>query len=141
MDAANFINAEVRVCYIFLKHTIFSTKATESFIFVWIIEETRLENRQTGFFDSTLNNSLTFASNTTTMQMAREEVAEVSYCYYSRDSREIVQKFPCMEAAKFTDHDRTFWDVLPAALHKRLDIAPGKGLKQSILKQLMQVGL
>ena len=49
------------------------------------------------------------------MQMAREEVAEVSYCYYSQDSREIVQKFPCMEAAKFTDRDRTFWDVLPAA--------------------------
>ena len=47
--------------------------------------------------------------------MAREEVAEVSYCYYSRDSREIVRKFPCLEAAKFTDRDRTFWDVLPAA--------------------------
>ena len=49
------------------------------------------------------------------MQTAREEVAEVSYCYYSRDSREIVRKFPCLEAAKFTDRDRTFWDVLPAA--------------------------
>ena len=48
------------------------------------------------------------------MQMAQEEVAEVSYCYYSRDSREIVRKFPCLEAAKFTDRDRTFWDVLPA---------------------------
>ena len=42
------------------------------------------------------------------MQMAREEVAKVSYCYYSRDSHEIVRKFPCLEAAKFTDRDRTF---------------------------------
>ena len=49
------------------------------------------------------------------MQMAREEVAEVSYCYYSWDSREIVRKFPCLEAAKFTDGDQTFWDVLPVA--------------------------
>ena len=71
------------------------------------------------FFDLTLKNSLTFASNTKTMQMAREEVAKVLYCYYSRESREIVRKFPCLEAAKFTDDDRTFWDVLPAALRGR----------------------
>ena len=35
------------------------------------------------------------------------------HCYCSRDSREIVQKFPCMERAKFTNRDRMFWDVLP----------------------------
>ena len=63
------------------------------------------------------------------MQMALEEVAEVSYCYYSRDSREIVRKFPCLEAAKFTDHDRTFWDVLPRGPARTFsDVAPGKGL-------------
>ena len=39
------------------------------------------------------------------------EVGEVSYYYYSRDSREIVRKFPCMEVAKFTDRDLTFLDV------------------------------
>ena len=61
------------------------------------------------------------------MQMAREEVAEVSYCYYSRDSREIVWKSPCLEAAKFTNRDQTFWDVLPVA------VAPGKGLKNRTL--------
>ena len=43
---ANFINVEVRVCYSFLKHNIFSTKDIESFVVVWIVEETRLENRQ-----------------------------------------------------------------------------------------------
>ena len=41
-DTANFINVEVRVCYSFSKHNIFSMKAKESFI--WIIEEIRLEN-------------------------------------------------------------------------------------------------
>ena len=46
MDTANFINVEVRVCYSFSKHNIFSTKAIESFVVVWIVEETRLENRQ-----------------------------------------------------------------------------------------------
>ena len=51
------------------------------------------------------------------MQMSQEKVAEVSYCYNSRDSRKIVRKFPFMEAAKFTDRDRTF-----------LDVTPGKGL-------------
>ena len=56
------------------------------------------------------------------MQMARMEVVEVSYCYYSRDSREIVQKFPCIEAAKLTDRNRTFWDVLHAAPRGRLMI-------------------
>ena len=65
------------------------------------------------------------------MQMVREEVAEVLYCYYSRDSREIVQKFPCIEAAKFTDCDRMFRDVLPAALHTFSDVVPGKGLKKN----------
>ena len=47
--------------------------------------------------------------------MAREEVTEVSYSYYSQDSHEIVRKFPCMEVAKFTNSDQTFWNVLPAA--------------------------
>ena len=62
------------------------------------------------------------------MQMVREEVAEVSYCYYLRDSREIVWKFPCLEAAKFTDRDRTFWDVLPAAPRRRFQtLHPAKG--------------
>ena len=45
------------------------------------------------------------------MQNGVGEVAEVSYCYYSRDSREIVRKFPCMEVEKFTNHDQAFWDV------------------------------
>ena len=53
-------------------------------------------------------NSLTFVSNTKTLQNGAGEVAEVSYCYYSWASREIVQKFPCMEVAKFTDCDRMF---------------------------------
>ena len=49
------------------------------------------------------------------------EVTEVLYYYYLWDSREIVQKFLCMEVVKFTDRDRAFWDVQPAAPH-------GKGL-------------
>ena len=115
MDTANFINAEVRVCYSFSKHNIFSTKTIESFIIVWYRRRDPSRKPATRFFNSTFKNSLTFALNTKTMQMAREEVAEVSYCDYSQDSREIVRKFPCLEAAKFTDRDRTFWDVLPAA--------------------------
>ena len=43
MDTAN---VEVRVCYSFSKHNVFSTKAIESFVVVWMVEETRLENRQ-----------------------------------------------------------------------------------------------
>ena len=119
MDSSNFINIEVRVCYSFSKHNIFSTKAIESFVVVWFRRRDPSRKPAACFFDSTLKNSLTFASNTKTMQMAREEVAEVSYCYYSRDSREIVQKFPCLEAAKFTDRDRTFWDLLPADVFGR----------------------
>ena len=62
------------------------------------------------------------------MQMVREEVAEVSYCYYSWDSREIVQKFPCIEAAKFTDRDQMFWDVLPVAPRGHFrTLRPAKG--------------
>ena len=49
MDTANFINVEVRVCFGFSKHTIFSAKAKESFIIirfiVWMIEEIHLENQ------------------------------------------------------------------------------------------------
>ena len=128
MDTANFINVEVRVCYSFSKHNIFSTKAIELFIIVWYRRRDPSRKPATRFFDSTFKNSLTFASNTKTMQMAREEVAEVSYCYYSRDSREIVRKFPCLEAAKFTDRDRTFWDVLPAAPRGRFQmLRPAKG--------------
>ena len=43
---SHFINVEVRVCYSFSKHIIFSTKAIESFAAVWIVKETRLENWQ-----------------------------------------------------------------------------------------------
>ena len=128
MDTANFINVEVRVCYSFSKHNIFSTKAIESFIIVWYRRRDPSRKPATRSFDSTFKNSLTFASNTKTMQMAREEAAEVSYCYYWRDSREIVRKFPCLEAAKFTDRDRTFWDVLPTAPRGRFrTLRPAKG--------------
>ena len=44
MDTASFINVEVRVYYSFSKHNIFSTKAIELFVIVWIVEETGLEN-------------------------------------------------------------------------------------------------
>ena len=68
------------------------------------------------------------------MQMAREEVAEVSYCYYPRDSREIVRKFPCLEAAQFTDRDQTFRDVLPAAPRGRFwTLRPAKGQRLATL--------
>ena len=128
MDTANFIIVEVQVCYSFSKHNIFSTKAIESFIAVSYHRRDPSRKPATRFFDSTFKNSLTFALNTKTMQMAREEVAEVSYCYYSRDSREIVRKFPCLEAAKFTDPGRTFWDVLPAAPRGRFrTLCPAKG--------------
>ena len=103
MDTANFINVEVRVCYSFSKHNILSTKAIESFVVVWYRRRDPSRKPATRFFDLTLKNSLTFASDTKTMQMAWEEVAEVSFCYYSRDSCEILWKFPCLEAVKFTD--------------------------------------
>ena len=119
MDTANFINVEVRVYFSFLKHNIFSTKAIESFV----------RKLATRFFNSAFKNSLTLALYTKTMQMAREEVAEVSYCYYSWDSRKIVRKCPCMEAVKFTDRDWTFLGGFtrgPAWTFS--DVAPGKGL-------------
>ena len=58
------------------------------------------------------------------------EVAKVSYCYYSGDSREIfyVQQFRCMEVAKNTDCDWTFWDILPVAPHGHFRMLhPAKG--------------
>ena len=125
----NFINVEVRVCYSFSKHNIFSTKAIELFIIVWYRWRDPSRKPATRFFDSTLKNSLTFASNTKTVQMAREEVAEVSYCYYSRDSREIVRKFPCLGSSEVY---RSRPDILgrsargPARMFS--DVAPGKGL-------------
>ena len=76
------------------------------------------------------------------MQMAREEVAEVSYCYYSRDSREIVRKFPCLEAVKFTDRDRTFWDVLPAAPRGRFrTLHPAKGCMDLAVRRYISCGV
>ena len=128
MDTANFINVEVRVYYSFSKHKIFSMKAIESFIVVWYRRRDPSQKPATRFFDSTFKNSLTFALNTKTIQMVRKEVAEVSYCYYSQDSHEIVRKFPCLEAAKFTDRGRTFWDVLPTAQRGRFrTLHPAKG--------------
>ena len=128
LDTANSISVEVRVCYSFSKHNIFRTKAIESFVVVLNRRIDPSRKPGTRFFDSTLKNSRTFTLNTKTMQMAWEEVAEVSYCYYSQDSREIVRKFPCLEAVKFTDHDRTFWDVLPAAPYERFQtLRPAKG--------------
>ena len=108
MNTANFINVEVQVCYSFSTHNIFSAKAKESIIVVWIIEEIRLEDRQ-HVSSTQLSKTLTFASYTKTMQNGAGEVVEVSYCYYSRDSHEIIQKFPCMEVAKFASHNWTFW--------------------------------
>ena len=46
MDTAYFINVEVRVCYSFSKHNIFSTEAKELFVVAWIVEEIHLENWQ-----------------------------------------------------------------------------------------------
>ena len=61
--------------------------------------------------------------------MGREEIAKVSYCYYSWDSREIVRKFPSIEAAKFTDRDGTFWDSARSQVRAFSDVAPGKEVK------------
>ena len=127
MNTANFINVEVRVCYSFSKHNIFSAKAKESFVVVWIIEEIHLEI-DNAFLRLDFRNSLTFTSYTKTLQNGAGEVAGVSYCYYSRDSREIVRKFPCTEVVKFTDGDWMFWDVLPAAPCGRFQtLRPAKG--------------
>ena len=114
MDTANFINVEVQVCYSFSKHDIFSMKATESFVADWYRRRDPSRKPATRFFDSTFKNSLTFASNTKTMQMAWEEVAEVSYCYYSRDSREIVWKFPCWKQRSLPITTGCFRTLCPA---------------------------
>ena len=97
------------ICYVQI--CVYSSSYSESSVFV---EETRLENRQR-VSATRFTKTLIFPSNTKTMQMAWEEVAEVSYCYYSQDSREVVRKIPCLEAAKFAGGDEMFWDVLSAA--------------------------
>ena len=43
MDTANIINFEVWVCYSFSKHNIFSAKAKESFVVVWIMKRSVLK--------------------------------------------------------------------------------------------------
>ena len=104
MDTANFINVKVPSMLQLLE------AQYESQRIIHCLNHWRdlSWKPSTRFFDSTFKNSLTFASYTKTMQNGVGEVAKVSYCYYSRDSYEIVQKFPCMEVAKFTDHDQTF---------------------------------
>ena len=128
MDTANFINVKVRVCYSFSKHNILSAKAKEWFVVCLIHWRDPSWKPATCFFNSTFKNSLTFASYTKTMQNGVGEVAEVSYCYYSRDSHEIVWKFLCMEVVKLTDRNWAFWDVLPAAPLRRFRmLRPMKG--------------
>ena len=79
------------------------------------------------FFDSTFKNSLTFALYANTMPNGTGEVAEV--LYYSRDSYEIVRKYPHVEVTKFTNRDWTFWDVFLVAPHGRSrTLRPAKGL-------------
>ena len=68
MDTANFINVKVRVFYSFSKHNIFSMKAKESFVIVWIVKETHLDNRQR-VSSTQLSKTLTFASYTKIMQV------------------------------------------------------------------------
>ena len=94
---AKWVIVEVRVCYSSWKHNIFSTKAKESFVVARIAEEICLKKRATRFCNSTFKSSLTFALYTKTKQIVRGEVVEASFCYYSRDSHEIVRKFPCMD--------------------------------------------
>ena len=76
------------------------------------------------FLRLTFKNSLTYAFYTKTMQMAWEEVAEVSYCYYSWD---------CMEISLFGSSKvyRSRPDVLGRArgpLRTFSNVGPGKGL-------------
>ena len=120
MDTANFINVEVRVCYSFSKYNIFSAKAKELFVVVWINAEIRPENQQR-ISSTHLSKTLSLSLRTQRQcKMAWGKVAEVRCCYYSQDSREIVQGFPCMEVVKFTDGDRMccqrrcFWMLRPA---------------------------
>ena len=58
MDTANSIHVEVRVCYSFSKHNIFSTKAIESFIAVWYRRRDLSRKPATRFFNSTFKNCL-----------------------------------------------------------------------------------
>ena len=121
MDTANFINVKVWVCYSFLKHNVFSAKAKESFVVTWIIEEIHLENRQrVSHLDFQKLSHFRFIHKDNAKWHGGS--AEVSHYYYLQDSHEIVLKFPCMEVAKFTDRDWTFWDVLPAAPRRRFQM-------------------
>ena len=114
-------------CFSFSKHNIFSAKAKNRSSLSESLKRSVLKTSNTLRLDFQ-KLSLTFSSYTNTMQNGTGEVAEVSYCYYSQDSHEIVWKFPCMEVAKFTNHDQTIWDVLPAAPHRRFwSLCPAKG--------------
>ena len=63
--------------------------------------------------------SAVFAKSKKTMQNGAGEVAEVSYYCYSRDSCEIVRKFPCMVVAKFTNRN---WRLGTFCLQPRTEV-------------------
>ena len=117
MDTADFINVEVWVCYSFSKHNIFCTKTKESFVVVWIVEE--ILKTGNAFLQLDFPKLSHFCFVHKDNANGRGEVVEVLYCYYSRDSREIVQKFPCIEVAMFSDCNQTFWDVSEGLEWKR----------------------
>ena len=137
MDTANFIIVKVRVCYSLSKHNIFSTKAIESFVVVWIVSKTgnaflRLDFQKLSYFRFLHKDNAKGAGG-----RWGGVVVEVLYCCYSWDSREIVRKFSCMEAVKFTDRVQTF---LGRSAHgpERMfsDTALSKGLTLDIARKL-----
>ena len=118
MDTANFINVKVWVCYSLSKHNVFSMKAKESFIAVWSVEEFCLENLH-AFLRLDFQKLSHFHFVHKDNAIGAGKVAEVLYCYYSRDSCEIVRKLPGMEVTKFTNRNQTFWDILPSSPRRR----------------------
>ena len=128
MVTANFINFEVWVWYTLSKHNIFSTKPkNRSSLF----ESLKRSVLKTGNTFLRLNFQKLFHFHFIHKDNANGvgKVAEVSYCYYSRDSHEIVWKFPCMEVAKSTHRDWTFWDVFACGPARTFsETAPCEGL-------------
>ena len=134
MDTTNFINVEVRVCYSFSKHNIFSTKAIESFIVVWYCRRDPSRKPATRFFDFDFQKLSHFRfehkDNANGAGGSSGSLVLLLFTRFSRDcteislfgSSEVYRSQPDVLGRSAREPARTF-----------LDVAPGKGLRNMVV--------
>ena len=127
MDTANFTSVDVRVCYSFLKHNIFSMKAKESFVVVWIVEEIRLEKQQlvsSTWPSKTLSFSLRTQRQCKSHRGSSRSLVLILFTRFSWDSTQI----SLHGSSEVTDPDLTLGRFAHGPARTFLDTVPSEGL-------------